>query len=124
MRFLSYLCLYIYLGYPARSRLSRSAVPLTLSGFYSFRYPFVHSFQFIFIFSHHLSLRRGRGVLFLFPHSSFGFLFYHRTTPGQKFPVFHGQIFVHFICHFCHEKSVFFSAFSLILFINHCRFHL
>jgi len=27
--FLSYLCLYIYLGSPARSRLSRSAVALT-----------------------------------------------------------------------------------------------
>jgi len=46
-----------------------------LSGFYSFRYPFVCSFQFIFVFSRHSSLRWGRGVLFLFPHSSFGSLF-------------------------------------------------
>ena len=82
-----------------------------LSGFYSFRYPFVRSFQFISAFSRHSSLRRGRGVLFLFPHSSFGSLFYHRTTPGKKFPGFSWADFSLFSSSFSSWKECLFQCF-------------
>jgi len=40
----------------------REKMKMNWKGFYSFRYPFVRSFQSIFIFSRHSSLRRGQGI--------------------------------------------------------------